>query len=254
MSHSSHTSRRLKIVRHFGPKEPYPVVCLGLTDTLRVGVFFDGTGNSAGDSDTWSNVLKLYYAYINHYDSNQKTFTQDYELFEDPCAALYKRGVCTDTDGFIDKVDNIGSVTGAGIAARINGMVFDFRELLIAYKKAFCQYPAKVEFDIFGFSRGAATARHFANLVDQHHINLRLPDLNEQISYSINFLGIFDTVGSTGFPGNAYDSGLSLHVSANIVSVHQTTVFQIEIDLAKVAFSLRDTHNETKRSRVVEFI
>lgn len=50
----------------------------------------------------------------------------------------------------------------------------------------------RVDLDIFGFSRGAATARHFANAT----MAMGDPKIR------IRFLGLFDTVGSFGIPGN----------------------------------------------------
>ncbi|RKS20195.1 putative alpha/beta hydrolase family protein DUF2235 [Pseudomonas sp. WPR_5_2] len=71
----------------------------------------------------------------------------------------------------------------------------------------------RIEFDIFGFSRGAAAARHFANevLKGRHSILAKAlpagsPVLSSSFNWrlksevSINFIGLFDTVASIANP------------------------------------------------------
>ena len=106
--------------------------------------------------------------------------------------------------------------------------------------------PSSVTIDLFGFSRGAALARHFVNV-----ILAGLPDLSQKpvpvtdesllfgemltppgegnaaLRYpalpnvSIRFVGLFDTVGSMFIPGNDnelfYDLGLPSGCAQNIV-------------------------------------
>lgn len=58
------------------------------------------------------------------------------------------------------------------------------------------KYPAREyqqQIDVFGFSRGAAMARDFINSLANEEVKLK---------YQIKFVGIFDTVGSFGYPGN----------------------------------------------------
>tara|TARA_Y100000758_G_scaffold51741_1_gene33135 strand:- start:647 stop:2530 length:1884 start_codon:yes stop_codon:yes gene_type:complete len=87
-----------------------------------------------------------------------------------------------------------------------------------------------VEFDIFGFSRGAAAARHFANevLADDEaqlsaQINSNLPGISDNFEWhqntSINFIGLFDTVAAIGAPtqghlsvGDDYNPGVNLYL------------------------------------------
>ncbi|WLE58823.1 DUF2235 domain-containing protein [Burkholderia plantarii] len=56
----------------------------------------------------------------------------------------------------------------------------------------------KVRVNVFGFSRGAASARVFVNRL----INTWAPGglIADSIPYEVNFLGIFDTVASVGLP------------------------------------------------------
>lgn len=72
----------------------------------------------------------------------------------------------------------------------------------------------KIEFDIFGFSRGAAAARHFANevLKGEHSLLAKAlptgsPLLSRNFNWrlktdvTINFIGLFDTVAAIANPG-----------------------------------------------------
>lgn len=88
----------------------------------------------------------------------------------------------------------------------------------------------KVEFDIFGFSRGAAAARHFANEVLQAEAGVVAkkldpkdpvfsPSFSHENSLSINFIGVFDTVAAIGDPaqghlsvGDDYNPGVNLYL------------------------------------------
>src|SRR5690606_251822 len=85
-----------------------------------------------------------------------------------------------------------------------------------------------LELDIFGFSRGAAAARHFANQVLQrasgplgalHRQGTFTPgpDFEWDRDLIINFIGLFDTVAAIGGwedwadPSDAMNGGIDLH-------------------------------------------
>ena len=72
--------------------------------------------------------------------------------------------------------------------------------------------PPTIQLDVFGFSRGAAMARHFVNCIKQNYFDFKDPDINEAFSANnilINFLGVFDTVGSFNIAGDNDDFGFS---------------------------------------------
>jgi hypothetical protein len=88
----------------------------------------------------------------------------------------------------------------------------------------------KLELDIFGFSRGAAAARHFANQVLKGEQgppgDLLLPGkvklatgFDWQTDVAINFIGLFDTVAAIGGwddwgnPGDAINGGVELYLA-----------------------------------------
>ncbi|HBM66878.1 MAG TPA: type IV secretion protein Rhs [Pseudomonas sp.] len=166
--------------------------------TLRFGVFFDGTGNNLhnataegeqGDKggsygNALSNVALLHALY-----------PADAAGADGPQAFLkrYVEGVGTQA-GEADHV--YASATGHGrtgaegrVAEALQGMA----EQLRAWRQAHPQATLEgVEFDLFGFSRGAAAVRHLANLLHDGAGGL----LSLACKTSINFIGLFDTVAA----------------------------------------------------------
>ncbi len=72
---------------------------------------------------------------------------------------------------------------------------------------------AKIQFDVFGFSRGAAAARHFANRVMEQdpaiasaiEKGIRGDFYDGKPSGEVRFLGLFDTVAAIGGISNFFD-------------------------------------------------
>ncbi len=124
---------------------------------------FDGTGNKDGSNNNKdSHIVRI----CEVYGSGKK---------------YYRSGVGTQ-GGVIETV--LGKLTGAGGREIIDDMMKDLGKEL----------ESDPIVDIIGFSRGAAMAIHFVNLLHKKGIKVR-------------FLGLFDTVGSFGIPGNDIDLG-----------------------------------------------
>ena len=68
------------------------------------------------------------------------------------------------------------------------------------------------QIDIFGFSRGSALARAFANMVRERGIPLKGSGHVKGEDVKIRFLGVFDTVASFGWPGNDINPGKKLEL------------------------------------------
>ncbi|MGR4068037.1 T6SS phospholipase effector Tle1-like catalytic domain-containing protein [Billgrantia sp. C5P2] len=207
--------------------------------TLQIGIFFDGTGNNMyndrhlPDRDI-TNVAKLYDLY--RFDG----VDGDYHR-------VYIPGVGTITgregeDGFVAPEDAIGMGTGVGPEgghARIEQALNEVREILEANPR-----DSLVTFDVFGFSRGAALARHFVNLIHRWPETLMVPDFRlggaETVTVpdfrigeyrpplrliqafppspipfpQVRFVGLFDTVGSFYWPGNAENLDFDLYIAS----------------------------------------
>ncbi|MCB1604966.1 MAG: DUF2235 domain-containing protein, partial [Xanthomonadales bacterium] len=178
----------------------------------RAAYLFDGTGQDANDPST-----------INQTNIGKLRSLLDERRF-------YKHGVGTN-DGWLG--NKIGGLTGAGANYRMNEayaeMVRNFNGI---GKNGEAVEPDRT-IDLFGFSRGAAIARIFANKISEKGI----PDLSsrrEQWAYGsggvlrkevvfdnyfkpeIRFMGIFDTVGSFGKPGDASEVGFDTSISPNV--------------------------------------
>ncbi len=166
---------------------------------VRIGVFFDGTGNNlyndeAGKSANGvSNVGKLYRLYRDGQvlEGRQPTECKIY------VKAIYIEGVGTYSptkthQSGKDKYHSDYAMGGA--AGQLGGQRIDRAiNQVLAILKAYSPDDYQWQIDVFGFSRGAAMARDFINTM-----YTRYPDL----PYTFKFVGLFDTVASFGAAGD----------------------------------------------------
>ena len=223
---------------------------------LTIGIFFDGTANnsfnismreeyqqalaqgetpeitfpvfSTSYTNDHSNVYKLYQMYDTDEDkdfsllSKDKNGTVHYQL------KIYIEGVGSQNG---ESDSNIGFGTGlgsTGIKGKINRAITEIeKQLKIFLRKAPKIRIQQIHYDVFGFSRGAATARYFTNFVadtlndsdKQGHNNPLTQMLNQVLDGKksnhwqgtangrVHFLGIFDTVAGIARPENLFDAG-----------------------------------------------
>jgi len=219
--------------------------------TLTIGVFFDGTGNNANNSgDRQSACSGEHYgmndaestsaleqcvrlnrgvsgtaagSYIGYYsnvhwlntlykqDITPDTGSGQYAIYiegigtEDGAGdSTYGMGTGRGDTGVVRKTDKAVAALAAGIQGYLN-RYDDARDCVIK----------ELQFDIFGFSRGAAAARHFANRVFSRDsaiiaaikAGLAGAEFSGTPGGKTRFLGIFDTVAAIGTPVN----GLNPH-------------------------------------------
>jgi len=203
------------------------------------GVFFDGTGNNMvkdipGGNE--SNIAKLYDFYnLDPYTNKDGIECTNNDLF-------YRIGVGSTAGTLV-----LGGFIGAGATSRIDE---SYEEVVNHFNKKENVYRKKKYLDVFGFSRGAASARHFVNMVK----HLKIPDKTNGGFHNIElrFLGIFDTVGSFGIPGNKYDEGMDYHLDRDFVkrTVHLTAEHEKRglFDLT----SIKKNSNETLPGNCLE--
>ncbi|MGC0943613.1 PAAR domain-containing protein [Pantoea agglomerans] len=221
--------------------------------TLTIGVFFDGTGNNAVNTQ---NMLKAYTA--GHYNLNDPeaesilakcarenfgvsgtgaTSYTGYYTNIHWLSTLYKQTISgKDSDVQVGiYIDGIGTEAGkpdsklgqgfgisdTGVAAKTNHAVSQLVKAISdaaedIRSKSGCEIVINcLQFDIFGFSRGAAAARHFANRIQSEDpaiisaIRQAMTGItfNGSPSGKTRFIGIFDTVAAIGTPVN----GLNPH-------------------------------------------
>lgn len=242
--------------------------------TLRIGVFFDGTGNNLAnaavteqcrrddlkllDEGTLEEVIDYCQNHGFRDDDAQGYFTQApensygnapsnvarlFELYQDDAPRQLKKGEHTvslkayfegigTSSGEADSL--YGQATGSGdsgILARVRQSPDKVSEQLRRLLKSNPDLRfEKIEFDIFGFSRGAAAARHFANEllkpaggVLAGALRPGQAGLSEHLDWAtdvhINFIGLFDTVAAVVAPlsgdyspANALNPGINLYL------------------------------------------
>jgi hypothetical protein len=169
---------------------------------LKIGVFFDGTGNNNTKAEKLSNVWYLYQMH----QGDGKEVEGNYKTRK-----FYQRGVGSHDDDCFTEAG-----MGAGAGKRFDNVVFYIEKYITEYREKYNnKAPNIIQIDVFGFSRGAAMARHFVNCIKQNYFDFEDPEINKAFSkqnIQINFLGIFDTVGSFGIAGNNTDNGYSFYI------------------------------------------
>ncbi|MCY1278088.1 PAAR motif protein [compost metagenome] len=237
---------------------------------LRIGLFFDGTGNNRANSESVAGCfardvnlqeeaegIRAFCAAHgydgkgsapdNSYGNDLSNVARLYELYKDESdkqleqtaktanLRIYVDGIGTYSGGE-DSLYSQGLGTGAtGVVARVMQSPAQILERIRRLKSL---NPGllvtEIEFDIFGFSRGAAAARHFANEVlkgAQGILPTALPTgtpiLADGFAWRagqdvrINFIGLFDSVAAISAPlkgdlggHNGNNPGINLKLSA----------------------------------------
>ncbi|TVU88630.1 type VI secretion system PAAR protein [Vreelandella titanicae] len=217
--------------------------------TLRLGVFFDGTGNHM------QNDLRLT-------DRDITNVARLYDLYRDLGSggteqSIYIPGPGTvdgeaTADGFDAPEDSWGLALGIGATGGHSRIEMALQQLRTIVEDT---SASEVIIDVFGFSRGAALARHFVNLINSWPATIHVPQLNwwrrpviefrevtafpQGVNASVGFVGLFDTVGSFYFPGNEQNLDFNLHLGAHSAEqvVHLTAFHEIRTNfpLSKIS-------------------
>lgn len=212
--------------------------------TLVLGIFFDGTGNNAvntgnmlaacsaehfdiesldaesivkrnvsekmGISGTGATSHSGYYTNI-HWLSElySQAFLKTGSYLQN---SIYIEGIGTQ-DGKPDSIIGMGfGVADSGVIAKTDSAVAKLQAALLASLHLLDGdfVIDAVLFDIFGFSRGAAAARHFANRIQSRDSKIISAIASGVSRYKYTgepagktrFIGIFDTVAAIGTPAN----------------------------------------------------
>ena len=225
--------------------------------TLTLGIFFDGTGNNAVNTHNMQQVCSANYfgfsdpdaealwrrcaddsfgvsgnsatSYLGHYTNvhwlatlyRKNLFADDLDIQQ----AIYIDGIGTEA-GKPDSIIGQGlGISDTGVLAKTDKAI----SLIPATLKQSIQQISStlhadtelviksLQFDLFGFSRGAAAARHFANRIHSEEsaiIDAVRQGLGDTIYHGapagkIRFIGIIDTVAAIGTPAN----GLNPHTA-----------------------------------------
>lgn len=207
--------------------------------TLRIGVFFDGTGNNPFNVEMGRKCGAHHPVSTEDMDGSCKPYMQDpdgsyggevtnVKRLHDLYMASADQGKIIQQKQAFDKVyvEGIGTTAGGqdsllgmafgrgetGIEARVFDAFGQIKRRLRNFHQVFPDIQiSSLTFDVFGFSRGAAAARHFACLClsgtnSPLRETLYLPNSLFARGFSkvfgegvnIGFIGLFDTVASVG--------------------------------------------------------
>jgi len=170
-----------------------PGVGTPFNDIERKAEGWEGTGFGIGCEARVLFALMQVLEFLNSaIGGNQKLFTK-----------IQKRILCTCTDvtrrSDLNEILKLGRSRGLQECVELRGAVREdfFRRELIKLERTMSSSPVRITqclIDVFGFSRGAAEARVFANWLGKMLISGRLAG----IPLTVRFIGLFDTVASAG--------------------------------------------------------
>lgn len=190
---------------------------------LELGIFFDGTGNNRENANQrgegsyandLSNVAKLEPLYY----TRERDLRNSCGGYATRYRSLYVDGIGTVGGGDDSR---FGQGTGTG-STGVENRVFDAAiqvGVLISQMSPGVE-PREIVMDVFGFSRGAAAARHFVNAFRRGYLvyhralrSARRAALPEGRTVRFRFIGLFDTVASITPGGPDGHGDLNLHLS-----------------------------------------
>ncbi len=226
--------------------------------TLRIGVFFDGTGNNLFNAATGAacrgkelgfrqdqaeSIARHCEKFMGRLDSSyanaETNIARLFRLYKEDaqrrlrpseslgCLRVYIEGIGTRA-GQPDNPFSMGTGLGAsGVLACVSTFPAAFAKQYVQFRRSNPDIVIEsVEFDLFGFSRGAAAARHFANEVLKADGGIAATGLApcfpwQRARATLNFIGLFDTVAAIAdplrgdfSPANASNPGLNLYLPA----------------------------------------
>ncbi len=194
---------------------------------LTVHLFFDGTGNNKFNTEFRENnmnLLKLDHGFADDisYNNDLSNIARMQKALDVALKAnsenivVYMEGIGTDhsrndeikasgrVDEETDHTRGMAFATGdTGIEARVNQAFVDIKKAVLDKTKNGDTMPLLVHFNVFGFSRGAAAARRFVNMLND--VRIQPEERSKRFSadwasviVNTSFVGIFDTVPSQG--------------------------------------------------------
>ncbi|WP_378172820.1 phospholipase effector Tle1 domain-containing protein [Aquimarina sp. SS2-1] len=237
--------------------EGYMAACQGGVLQVTMGMFFDGTGNNKENVKQGFGVFDS-----TSYGNETSNVARAWEFYKGALnGVILKNNTEVDSNNggnFNIYVEGIGTNNGAkdddwlGYALGIHGRSGIRSRVRLGTRKAAEAIMTmedvkktintinkiEVTFDVFGFSRGAAAARHFLSLNTEPHSPIDDPlfDFNSYFEYNINklfegerkieieiiwrFIGLYETVSSHGgdFEDDVGELGLDAISNAKFVA------------------------------------
>jgi hypothetical protein len=218
--------------------------------TLELGIFFDGTGNNRSNANQGgegsygndlSNVAKLHPRYY----GRNRDVRNSCGGYATRYGSLYVEGI--GTTGGEDDSTLFGQGAGVGPTG-VENRVFEAAVQVgtIINRLSPGVEPREIVMDVFGFSRGAAAARHFVNAFNRGQLTYRRDFwldrhafLPEGRNVRFRFVGVFDTVASIQYRGGQNNHG---DLNLNLSNGSADTIFHLTAEHEiRENFPLTDT-------------
>lgn len=224
--------------------------------TLRIGVFFDGTGNNLFNAATGATCRAEEQGFrrdqaesiVRHcerfmlsadgsYAGAETNIARLFRLYKSDATRVLEGDESTATlriyiEGIGTRAGQADSLFSMGTGLGASGVLACVQTFPKAFGDSYDQFKRNnpnvaveaIDFDLFGFSRGAAGARHFANEVLKADGGIAATGLWPCFSWQrararLNFIGLFDTVAAIAdplrgdfSPANAVNPGLNLYL------------------------------------------
>ena len=195
---------------------------------LRVGIFFDGTANNQFNSQLGHErqARGLLVDPGSSYDGVPTNIAKLHRLYPQQPAfnaqghaviSLYIGGIGTTTGQEDTRFP--GQTYGRGRTGVLGKAQSAQVQLAACLKSCVQSLPyrslRRLQLDVFGFSRGAAAARHFANVIT-HTPFKALFELAPDFECSLEFIGLFDTVAAMGGLDDLGDISDALNPGLNL--------------------------------------
>ncbi|HEV6966264.1 DUF2235 domain-containing protein [Roseateles sp.] len=172
-------------------------------DKVQANLFFDGTLNNYFNVTTTDATVRDKHggddtSYDNALSNVARMWKPLGQERDGPDIGVYVEGMGT-TGLQDDSLSGYAMGDGdTGIKQRAQS-AFEPLQSIVARKRGKRGLPAILELNLFGFSRGAATARHFASLLrNPAEIKKHFTNDWSRVHVVVNFVGLFDTVSSEG--------------------------------------------------------
>lgn len=157
-----------------------------ISEPPSIGIFFDGTGNNK------------YNDILDPFDDKEPTnIAKLHELYESDGKLFFKRYI----EGVGTKAGEEDTTLDLAVAYSFDERLVKAVEVLVSnLRNASIALTNSILVDCFGFSRGAAAARAFVNLINEMREKQDTKLANKEVVF--RFVGIFDTVASIGGDGD----------------------------------------------------
>ena len=230
---------------------------------ITAAIFFDGTGNNQSNVEkrlkdpeymvpSWYNVTAKRESYEQYYSNVAILyFMQQKKIAGERIAPVYMEGIGTTNDGDDDRPGGGFGTGPTGIVNRVSVGIDRLKEKIAKLYRPDKEYIEELNVYVFGFSRGAAAARHFIarryNSRNRRNNLCQALDVDPAVA-TIKFAGLFDSVSSFDEVGDKAEDSRFVGKAVRHATYGGDDDFQN--DVAELHLALDDE----KLEKVVHFV